>query len=246
MIDSKYRFSLDVNSTVSNVRLKCKRGDTGRSIYVALTESGYPYHITDDCYAVFTATKPDGKKVYNGCRIDGCVIIYELTPQTVAVPGLVKCEIKLYGADDKLITSASFLLEVYNAQVNDGDDLESENEVEALTHLVSQATGIIVKLETVPNFGAGAKVGNYLMVSEIDENERMVNVIPVDAPSGGNGSDSSHLTGVVKTVNGKAPDESGNVEIPACGGDMGFVIDGETLVIAENSTTIIENETLIL
>lgn len=194
MIDSKYRISLDVNSTVSNVRLKCKRGDTGRSIYVALTESGYPYHITDDCYAAFTATKPDGKKVYNGCSIDGCVIIYELTPQTVAVPGLVKCEIKLYGANDKLITSASFLLEVYNAQVNDGDELESETEVEALTQLISQAIGMNAKLEKLPNFGSGAKVGDYLMVSEVDKEKRMVTVIPVeavDAPSGGSNAGSS-------------------------------------------------------
>lgn len=183
MIDSKYRISLDVNSTTSNVRLKCKRGDTGRTIYAALTESGYPYHITDDCYAVFTATKPDGKKVYNGCKIEGCMIVYELTPQTVAVPGLVKCEIKLYGANDKLITSASFLLEVCNAQVNDGDELESATEVEALTQLISQAIGMTVKLETLPNFGSGAKVGDYLMVSEVDKEKRMVTVIPTDAPA---------------------------------------------------------------
>lgn len=192
MIDSKYRISLDIHSTASNVRLKCKRGDTGRTIYAALTERGFPYHISDDCYAVFTATKPDGNKVFNKCRIEDCVIVYEFTPQTVAVPGLLKCEIKLYGADDQLITSPSFLLEVHDAQVNDGDELESEKEVEALTHLISQAIGMNAKLEKVPNFGGGAKVGYFLMVSEVDEKQQMVTVVPVEAPSGGGNAD---LTG---------------------------------------------------
>ena len=214
MIDSKYRISLDVNSSASNVRLKCKRGDTGRTIYAALTESGYPYHITDDCYAVFTATKPDGKKVFNGCRIDGCVIIYELTPQTVAVPGLVKCEIKLYGANDKLITSASFLLEVCNAQVNDGDELESATEVEALTQLISQATGMIGKLEKVPLFGAGAVVGDLLAAAEVDANGAVIavrTVKAVNAPSDG-----------LKITD----DENGNVSISSTG-SVSITDDGE-------------------
>ncbi len=35
-------------------------------------------------------------------------------------------------------------------------------------------------------------------------------------------------------------------EHPVSGGDVGVSIDGETLVISENSTATIENETLIL
>jgi hypothetical protein len=76
------------------------------------------------------------------------------------------------------------------------------------------------------------------------------------------------LAGVVKSVNGATPDASGNVEIelggdvsdeqiaqavedymaehPVSGGNFDAIVDGETLVIAENSTATIENETLIL
>lgn len=53
-------------------------------------------------------------------------------------------------------------------------------------------------------------------------------------------------TDAVRTVNGIAPDEHGNVEITGSGGNVDVTIDGETLVIAENSTVTIEDETLIL
>ena len=52
----------------------------------------------------------------------------------------------------------------------------------------------------------------------------------------------------VTSVNGIKADESGNVKIniPDSGGSLDVSIDGETLVIAENSTATIEDETLIL
>ena len=56
------------------------------------------------------------------------------------------------------------------------------------------------------------------------------------------------LSGYVKSVNGKTPDEKGNVEIaiPDSGGNVDLTIEGETLVISENSTATVDGETLIL
>lgn len=140
---SIYRISLDIHEPHSSVSLYAKRGDTHRKIYISLTDGGFPYKISEECYAVFTATKPDGNIVFNPCVIEGNTIIYELTPQTVAVEGLVECEIKLYGADDGLLTSACFTI-VNNATVyNEEDEIESEQEVTALTHLISEATTAI-------------------------------------------------------------------------------------------------------
>lgn len=185
MIDSKYRISLDIHSTTSNVRLKCKRGDTSRIICATLTENGFPYHISEDCYAVFTAPKPDGNVVYNKCKINDNVIEYEFTPQTAAVSGVMKCEIKLYGADDKLITSPSFVLVVSDTAYDEGDEIESEKEVDALTHLISESTEAIKKAERVPNFGINAKVGQYLKISKVGPDGKVIEVIPVDPPAGG-------------------------------------------------------------
>ena len=141
---SVYRFSLDIHEPHSSVCLDVKRGDTNsRLLLITLSENGVPYHISPECYAVFTAEKPDGNIVFNHCAIDGDQISYVLTPQTVAAEGRLDCEIKLYGADDKLITSPCFDIIVRDTVYNEGDEIESEKEVDALTHLISEATTVV-------------------------------------------------------------------------------------------------------
>ena len=143
---SVYRFSLDVHEAHANVCLDVKRGDTkSRLLLITLSEDGVPYHISPECYAVFTAEKPDGNKVFNPCTIKGDQISYVLTPQTVAVDGKLDCEIKLYGADDTLITSPGFDIIVRPTVYNEGDVIESDHEILALTHLISEATTVITE-----------------------------------------------------------------------------------------------------
>ena len=143
MIASTYRISLDIQDAYANVSLNVKRGDLGRRLHISLTDGGFPYKISPECYAVFTATKPDGNKVFNHCTIEGNTIIYAMTPQTVAVVGMAECEIKVYGADDQLLTSACFNLVIHETVIKEGDEIESETEVDALTHLISEATTAI-------------------------------------------------------------------------------------------------------
>ena len=144
---SEFRISLDMHNPSSRVCIHIKRGDTGRKIHITLVDAGFPYHITEDCYAVFTAKKPDGKIVFNDCAINDCVISYELTPQTTAVVGQVDCEIKLYGADDSLITSSRFVIIVDDTVYNEGDEIESRTEVGALTAIISDAAELINNVE---------------------------------------------------------------------------------------------------
>ena len=148
MTDSYYKISLDIHDHGSHVSLKAKRGDTGRKLYINLMDGRNPYAITPECYAVFTAKKADGNILYNHCAINGNTISYEFTPQTTSTVGEVKCEIKLYGASDKLITSARFSLTIEDTVYHEGDEIESEKEVSALTHLVSEATTLITDVET--------------------------------------------------------------------------------------------------
>ena len=147
MTNSYYKISLDIHDHGSNVSLKAKKGDTGRLLYITLMDGRKPYVITNECRAVFTAKKADGNILYNQCSIIGNTISYAFTPQTTAVIGKVDCEIKLYGADDKLLTSARFSLMVEDTVYNEGDEVESEKEVSALTALVSEATTLIHSVE---------------------------------------------------------------------------------------------------
>ena len=143
MNDSITRISLDIHSTSSKDTVNAKRGDTARRIVISLVDGGIPYVISKDCYAVFTAKKPDGNVVYNDCTIENNTIIYKLTEQTVAVEGRVNSEIKLYGADDKLITSPKFTIAVFGTVYDEGDEIESSDEFNALTKLVGEALDAI-------------------------------------------------------------------------------------------------------
>jgi hypothetical protein len=155
--NSFYKISLDIHDHGSNVSLKAKKGDTGRLLYITLMDGGRPYIISGECYAVFTAKKPDGNILYNDCSIISNTISYAFTPQTTSAVGKAECEIKLYGADDKLLTSARFALLVEDTVYNEGDEVESEKEVAALTALVSEATTLIHNVES--KLASGAFVG---------------------------------------------------------------------------------------
>ena len=138
MNDSAYKISLDINKHGAQVALSAKKSDTGRKIYISLRAGGTPYTISDDCYAVFAATKPDGSILYNACTIEGNEIVYEFTEQTCSAVGKNRCEIKLYGLDDKLITSPRFTLLV-DGTVYPDEQVESTDEFSALTKLVGDA-----------------------------------------------------------------------------------------------------------
>lgn len=131
-----YSFSLDVHKRGSQLMLEAKKNDTGRKLLVTLMENGKPYNITSDCYAVFRARKTDGTVLYNDCFIEDNEISYTITQQTLAVPGILDCEITLYGSDGKQITSPNFGI-IVDETVQSDNEIESTNEFTALTKAMS-------------------------------------------------------------------------------------------------------------
>lgn len=136
------RITLDLQQASTPTFVAVKKRDIGREIRITLSDGGFPYEISADCYAVLTGTKPDGNILYNHCDIEGNTIVYTVTEQTTAAAGRMKAEVKLYGADDALVTSATFRI-IVDGTVYDDDQVESEDEISALTHLVSEAAGVI-------------------------------------------------------------------------------------------------------
>ena len=134
---TEHKITLDIHKTVSQVSLRVKKGDTGRRLLIHFAELGYPYHISEDCYAVFTALKPDGKVVFNDCSIVDCVIIYDFTEQTVAAVGMMDCEIILYGGNGKQLTSASFNIIVEDTVYDKETEIESRRS-RCKVHLIAQ------------------------------------------------------------------------------------------------------------
>lgn len=165
MIDSITRITLNLQETNTMVSIRAKRGDTGRKLLIHLSDGSIPYHISDECYATFTAKKADGTKINNPCTIENNVIHYEFTPQTCSAVGTMKAEIKLYGADDKMITSACFLIIVYDTAFRDGDEVSSEDEMNTLDELILEARKLIN--EGMPG-GADSDLQNAIITATGD------------------------------------------------------------------------------
>ena len=196
MIQSTYRFSLDIHDDHSNVCLYVKKGDTNsRKLYITLTEEGFPYEISEECYAVFTATKPDGKIVYNDCVIDDDTIIYELTPQTTASSGVMDCEIQLYGADDSLLTSPRFIIVVDDTVYDTETEIVSTDEYKALLELVSKVSGFKSGLPLPPK----AEAGQYIAVASVDRTGKVTETVAVDPPKAATGNSGVMLAGGLKS-----------------------------------------------
>lgn len=147
MKDSHYRISLDIHSTQSQVSLPVKQGDTSRKVFISLCEGGKPYHIEDDCFAVFSAKKPDGKVIEDKCIIADNVIEYSIKEQTSSARGIHNCEIKLYSTNYGLITSPSFTIIVDGRAVSD-EEIESTSEYSALTELYTETAALKNEVET--------------------------------------------------------------------------------------------------
>lgn len=134
---SKYRFNLDMQSYISQISLPVRQNDTGIVLRINLTDGGVPYTIKDGCMAMFFARKADGNPLLNTCVIENnTTICYELTQQTTVYPGVVDCEIRLYGSDGNIITTPRFILVVDSRVVHDEDFPLSDSEKDLLDNIL--------------------------------------------------------------------------------------------------------------
>lgn len=154
MIFTDYRFLLDVHDINSQISLSFKQGDTGRVLYITLMENGDIFNIPEGCVAVFTALKPDGTIIFNDCEINGNEITYSTTAQTAIVSGKVDCELRLYGEGNTLITSPHFTIFVHPTVY--ADQIESKDEVNTLTNLISEASAKLENGDFIPKISVGS------------------------------------------------------------------------------------------
>lgn len=152
---SVYKFNLDLASIGSQVYLTMKQGDTGRSLFITLSNKGQPYEIEDGCIAVFAAKKPDGNIIFNNCVIENNIIHYEVTPQTSAAVGELACEIQLY-KNGKLISSPCFATLVNPAVYPESELIESVTEVNTLAELLSYAQTMLINGGFIPKLSVGS------------------------------------------------------------------------------------------
>ena len=132
---SDYRFTLDIQIHQAQVSVPATFGDSARKLCIGLTDGRKPYVIGEGCRAVFNAKKPDGNVIKNDCIIERNVILYEFTEQTTNSEGIVYCDITLYGADGKVLTSPQFTIVVDKRVVRNGEVVISEDQYTALDNI---------------------------------------------------------------------------------------------------------------
>ena len=142
-----HRLALDLERPGSSTCLTVRRGDSARTLVVTLSQGGRPYRISDGVTPVFYARKSDRVPLFNHCTVEQNTIRYDFTGQTTNVVGPVECEIKLYGPDMELLTSAPFDLMIEDTIQQEGDIPDSSPEYTALTELVAKGTALIGNLE---------------------------------------------------------------------------------------------------
>lgn len=135
----EYNINLDVGVADTQLILNCKNTDTARSIAATFHNGGTPIMLTSNNFAVFVAKKPDGNAIINDCTVDlvnNCVR-YDITPQTVAAIGTVKCEIHLFDVLSSELASPTFNIVVRKALASE-TGAESSEEYKSLTGLYAE------------------------------------------------------------------------------------------------------------
>lgn len=177
----KYRVSLDMFDTHSQTTIKAKKSDSACQIHITLSEKGKIYNIGEGCSATFNARKSDGNFIYDNCTIENNTIVYDFTSsvdengvcQVSACEGIVECEVTLYNADGKQLTSPRFTLFV-DGTVYNGEEIASTPQSDFFKEIVAEA------VRNKQDFFALVSQGDTLFKKILT----LINHTTFDAPSG--------------------------------------------------------------
>lgn len=131
--------TLDLNAQNNHQFVKAKQGDVDlRILAITLTQDGVPYDLTSISSASFRCAKPDGNAVILEITPSDNIFMVMLTDQCLAVAGRAVCDIVLEDANDGLISTATFTLDVV-AMPDVGSIIESDTEWERLMAAIQDA-----------------------------------------------------------------------------------------------------------
>lgn len=166
MLRSKYRFSLDIKLTQSQVSIPVMFNDTIWGFLINLIDDGKAFDLPDGSRAVFVAKKPDGNTLLNDCIIEkNHIIRYDFTPNTANVEGTTSCEIRVYGPTGRMLTCPRFTMVVDSRVILDDDIIFSDSEKTAIDSILASETQREIaearREEIIKNFleNGGASVG---------------------------------------------------------------------------------------
>ena len=112
MIYSKYRFTLDIHKTKSQVSIPVLQGDTMIQLYISINDGGTPYQIAEGCTAKLVCRPPSGNHFLQDCVINDNRIVYTFNEITTSERGVSTCEVRIKGPSGGTLTTPRFLIVV--------------------------------------------------------------------------------------------------------------------------------------
>lgn len=180
----EYNINLDIRKMTPQAVVRAKRGTTAAALMITLSEGGIPYEIAEGCTATFKGVKPDGNKLYNPCEINGDIIRYIFTEQTSVLAGLVRCELKLFGADGEEMVTPCFDIIFDEELFNDGEIvIPSESESLSLGEFAELVEETNRKLEAGEFDGVGIETVEQTTVSTEDGGQNVITITLQDGRS---------------------------------------------------------------
>ncbi|MDD6489579.1 MAG: BppU family phage baseplate upper protein [Clostridia bacterium] len=133
--------SLDFNAENKPLTVCAKQNDAdSRFLIITPVSDGKQIDMTN-VTAVFCAEKPDGSNIMNYAQKDNDgKIIVELTSQTLALSGIVSCEVKLYQGLS-VLSSCRFCVNVEKSLSDKA--VESTDEFTILTELIAECKAML-------------------------------------------------------------------------------------------------------
>lgn len=150
-----YKIIVDTKrlKTYGTNTIEVKQGDKdSRVVSAIITADGVPLDLTNKT-VTFYAIKPDKTKIFNSTTIKKASageIEFKLTTQVLAIEGMVKGELVVFGADGYKLTSALFVIDIIKS-INDESAIESQNEFTLLADALTKLTTWDNQFETKYN-----------------------------------------------------------------------------------------------
>lgn len=128
-----HRFTLDMHDTQSQISIPVYCGDSGRKLFITLSEGGKPYEIGEGCCAYINARTPANTTQSLMCNIANNTIEFDFSENNdavnmIAVVGLTHCDVTLFDADGYIVTAPRFTFVVVdqisnprNVELSSGD-----------------------------------------------------------------------------------------------------------------------------
>lgn len=128
-----------MHDTQSQISIPVHCGDSGRKLFITLSEGGKPYEIGEGCYAYINARTHANTTQSLMCNIANNTIEFDFSENNdavnmIAVVGLTHCDVTLFDADGYIVTAPRFTFVVID-QISNPRNVElSSDDVSLLSN----------------------------------------------------------------------------------------------------------------